>query len=55
MKSKIYSKHGSSHLGERGKRRKKKEKPKVCPNCGKAWSGITCNHCAFDASEVDIY
>lgn len=23
--------------------------------CGAAWDGITCNHCGFDASEVDIY
>lgn len=23
--------------------------------CGAAWDGVTCNHCGFDASEVDIY
>lgn len=23
--------------------------------CGSAWDGFTCNHCGFDASEVDIY
>jgi hypothetical protein len=23
--------------------------------CGAAWDGITCDHCGFDASEVNIY
>jgi len=23
--------------------------------CGGVWDGITCNHCGFNASEIDIY
>jgi len=40
--------------GEKFPKEFKKRVIKRC-FCGAAWDGITCNHCGFDASDVDIY